>query len=162
MGRDPNRTARNAKPKSEGIAAIRGLGYVFLLCDDIEVMTEFYEDLFQFRIEEKTPGRMVEFRVGSLFLGLRSRGRGYDGPAISPQSAAVQLSFRVPPSDVDLAFDTLKAKGIDVIEGPTNQDWPHRTLYFRDPENNILEIFADIHESETRAAPSGVHLLAED
>ncbi|MEM7508904.1 MAG: VOC family protein [Pseudomonadota bacterium] len=144
-----------------GIGAIRSLDYVFLLCDDLERMKRFYLDLFELQIEEDIPGRMVEFRLGSLFLGLRARGRQYDGPQIPGPSAAVQLSFRVPPTDVDLAYETLKAKDIEVIEAPTDQDWPHRTLYFKDPENNILEIFADIHVQQTAPAPSGAHGLVD-
>ncbi|MEM7061450.1 MAG: VOC family protein [Pseudomonadota bacterium] len=148
--------------KPTGVGTIRSLDYVFLLCDDVDKMKDFYLGLFQFQVEEETPGRMVEFRLGTLFLGLRARGRRYDGPSNQEASASVQLSFRVPPADVDIAFETLKARNIDVIEGPTNQDWPHRTLYFRDPENNVLEIFADIHLCDMAPSPSGVHLLATD
>jgi glyoxylase I family protein len=144
-----------------GLAAIRGIGYVFILCDDLEKMTRFYRDVFALPVEEETPGVMIEFRLGGLFLGLRARGRQYDGPGIAEQSASVQLSFRVPPSDVDIAYETLTSKGVDIIEGPTNQHWPHRTLYFRDPENNVLEIFADIHTRDMVATASGVHALVD-
>lgn len=147
--------------KNVGFSAVRSLDYVFILCDDVDKMKHFYRELFQFQIEEEAPGRMVVFRLGTLFLGLRSRGRQYDGPKIPNESAAIQLSFRVPPADVDIAYETLKARDIDVIEAPTNQDWPHRTLYFRDPENNVLEVFADIHVRETTSAPMGVHELVE-
>ena len=151
-----------AQSAPTGIGAIRSIDYVFLLCDDLETMTRFYTDVFAFPPQEVQPGRMVEFRVGSMFLGLRVRGRAYDGPSRPDRSAGVQLSFRVPPADVDIAFDALKAKGIDVIEPPTNQHWPHRTVYFRDPENNVLEIFADIHVREMRPDPSGVHAASEN
>jgi len=156
---DLSRNAPDGTRPATGMGAIRGLGYVFILCNNIDRMKRFYQGLFQFQIEEETPGRMVEFRVGSVFLGLRTRGRTYDGPALPEKSASVQLSFRVPPSDVDAAFETLKTMNIEVIEPPTNQDWPHRTLYFKDPENNIVEIFADIHTRETMPKPSGVHAL---
>lgn len=152
-------TSDQAHDKPTGLGAIRTLDYVFILCDDLEKMKAFYLGLFGFTVQEETPGKMIEFRVGGLFLGLRSRGRRYDGPAVADTSASIQLSFRVPPSDVDSAYETLTARGIDVIEPPTNQEWPHRTLYFRDPENNILEIFADIEEGQTRPAPSGAHAL---
>ncbi|MEM9764674.1 MAG: VOC family protein [Pseudomonadota bacterium] len=155
-------STKAAIPAPTGISAIRSLDYVFLLCDDLERMTRFYSDVFAFQPQEVQPGLMVEFRVGSLFFGLRKRGRAYDGPALPDRSAGVQLSFRVPPADVDLAFEMLKAMDVDIIEPPTDQHWPHRTLYFRDPENNILEIFADIHVQETRATPSGVHALVAD
>ena len=141
-----------------GLGAIRSMDYVILLCDDLALMKQFYIGVFDFVPEEESE-HWVAFRVGNLFLGLRPRGRPYDGPVIPAASAATQLSFRVPPADVDAAFSDLSAKGIKVIEKPTNQDWPHRTLFFRDPENNILEIFADIHPDDTIAAPSGQHLL---
>ena len=145
--------------KLTGIGAIRSLDYVIILCDDLEKMKSFYSNLFQFQVDGDTPGHMMYFRVGTLFLGLRKRGRGYDGPSIQGSSAAIQISFRVPPADVDLAYEVLVEQGIDVIEVPTNQDWCHRTLFFRDPENNIIEIFADIHPRETLEKPSGAHLL---
>ena len=146
--------------ESSGLGAIRSMDYVIVLCDDLKRMKRFYADVFDFRIEEEAE-HWIAFRVGTLFLGLRTRGRQYDGPAIPDTSAAMQLSFRVPPADVDLAYQALKARNVDVIEAPTNQDWPHRTLFFCDPENNILEIFADIHTDDTASAPSGRHLVTE-
>ena len=143
--------------KHQGFKAIRSLDYVILLCDDLAKMTAFYERLFEFQVEEDFPERMIFFRVGTLFLGLRKRGRPYDGPSMPTQSASIQISFRVPPADVDFAYDRLVEDGIDVIEPPTNQDWPHRTLFFRDPEHNVIEVFADIHPRETLAKPSGAH-----
>ncbi len=142
---------------NKGIGAIHSLGYVIVLCDDLDRMVAFYKDLFGFAVEE-VAGHLVSFRVGGVFLALRSRGRGYDG-AGGP-GASVQLSFRVPPADVDRAYETLQAQGVGEIEPPTDQDWTHRTLFFRDPEQNILEIFADIHPDQTLDAPTGMHLLA--
>ena len=147
--------------KHEGFKAIRSLDYVILLCDDLAKMKAFYQGLFEFQVEEDFPERMVFFRVGTLFLGLRKRGRPYDGPSKPTPSASIQISFRVPPADVDLAYDRLAEGKSDMIEPPTNQDWPHRTLFFRDPEHNIIEIFADIHPRETLAEPSGVHQVVD-
>lgn len=147
--------------KFSGFKAIRSLDYVIILCDDLDKMRAFYEKLFDFVIEEDFPDRMLFFRVGTLYFGLRRRGRSYDGPTIPISSASIQISFRVPPADVDEAYQTLQNLGYDVIEKPTNQDWTHRTLFFRDPENNILEIFSDIHPKDTLDNPSGVHSLIE-
>lgn len=148
--------------KFSGFRAIRSVDYVIVLCDDLEKMWAFYEKLFDFVIEEDFPDRMVFFRVGTLYLGLRRRGRAYDGPSVPADAASIQISFRVPPADVDASHETLLENGIDVIEPPTNQDWTHRTLFFCDPEHNIIEIFADIHPDETLDKPSGVHELMLD
>ena len=147
--------------KHGGFGAIRSMDYVIVLCDDLDKMRRFYTDLFGFHIENEEPGKSVWFRVGTLFLGLRLRGRPYDGPKILEDSAAIQLSFRVPPADVDMAYQTLEDKGIDVIEKPTNQDWCHRTLFFSDPENNVLEIYADIHPRASALAPSRIHQVTK-
>jgi len=38
----------------------------------------------------------------------------------------------------------LVAKGVPILRGPTDlPDWHHRTLFFRDPEDNIIEIYAE-------------------
>ncbi|MEM8693232.1 MAG: VOC family protein [Pseudomonadota bacterium] len=154
-----NEASEPAMTAKGGFGAVRSLDYVIVLCDDLDEMRRFYVDLFCFQVEQDVPDRMVFLRVGTLFLGLRRRGRGYDGPSIAAASASVQISFRVPPADVDTAYQTLLDKGVEIIEGPTNQDWCHRTLFFRDPEGNIVEVFADIHPRETLPSPSGVHLL---
>ena len=143
--------------ENKGLGAIRSMDYVIILCNDFEKMRKFYCETFGFHIEDETPGLWVGFRVGSLFLGLRPRGRPYDGPQNKNDSASIQLSFYVPPADVDTAYETLKEKSIEVIEKPTNQEWPHRTLFFADPENNIIEIFSDIHPRDTASSPSGNH-----
>ena len=35
-------------------------------------------------------------------------------------------------------------KKMEILEPPRDQDYGHRTLFFRDPEGNILEIYAEI------------------
>lgn len=59
-------------------------------------------------------------------------------------SAAVQLAFRVPLEAVDLCHAELVAKGVLTLREPTDlAKWRHRTLFFRDPEDNIIEIYAE-------------------
>lgn len=145
-----------------GLGAIRSVDYLIVLCDDLEAMRDFYRDTMGFRLRDEVPGEWVGFDVGHLFFGLRPRGRAYDGPRAPAESAGFQMSFRVPPADVDAASETLRDAGVDVIEGPTDQDWTHRTLFVRDPEHNIIEIFADIHPRDTLDEPTGNHAIVGD
>jgi catechol 2,3-dioxygenase-like lactoylglutathione lyase family enzyme len=39
---------------------------------------------------------------------------------------------------------TLATRGVQLISGPTDHDFGHRTLFFRDPDGNVLEIHAEI------------------
>jgi catechol 2,3-dioxygenase-like lactoylglutathione lyase family enzyme len=34
--------------------------------------------------------------------------------------------------------------GVPIVLPPTDQAWGHRTLFFPDPDGNVLEIFAEI------------------
>jgi len=50
----------------------------------------------------------------------------------------------VPPSAVDACDAELVAKGVTIVRGPADlPEWRHRTLFFRDPEDNVIEIYAE-------------------
>jgi catechol 2,3-dioxygenase-like lactoylglutathione lyase family enzyme len=121
---------------------IRNLDYVVLLCNDTARMKDFYHETLGFPIDRDWED-WTELRVGSVLLTLRRRGRPYDGEKY-PNSAGVQLAFRVAPSEVESCYTELLEKHVEIIEAPRDQDYGHRTLFFNDPEGNILEIYADI------------------
>lgn len=127
------------------VKEIRNLDYTILLCRKMTETRAFYEDVMGFPVELDLED-WVSFRVGATLLTLRPRGRGPawdDGPSV-PGSAAVQLAFRVPPPAVDACHAELVAKGVTIVREPTDlPEWRHRTLFFRDPEDNVIEIYAE-------------------
>lgn len=66
-----------------------------------------------------------------------------DAP-IAEGVAALQLAFRVEPADVDACAVALEQAGVAIVDPPRDQAGGHRTLFFRDPDGNLLEIYADI------------------
>ena len=124
---------------------IHNCDYVILLCARMPETTAFYRDVMGFPVEDER-ANWVSFRVGATLLTLRPRGWvpvGDDGPAM-PGSAAVQLAFRVSPPAVDACHAELLAHGVTIVRGPTDlPEWRHRTLFFRDPEDNLIEIYAE-------------------
>jgi hypothetical protein len=91
---------------------------------------------------ESESGTSVAFRVGSVFLALRKRTRAYDGRGAGIGSPGVQIAFLMSPAEVDLCHQEIVDKGVPILDPPKDQPWGHRTLYFSDPEGNILEIYA--------------------
>src|SRR5690606_2701215 len=120
---------------------IRHLDYVILLCNDLEVMKRFYHEIMGFRVYRDL-GTWYELQVGSVLLTLRLRGRDYDGEGGC--GASVQLAFRVAPDDVERCYDELVAHDVEILEPPTEKSFGHKTLFFKDPEGNVLEIYAEI------------------
>jgi catechol 2,3-dioxygenase-like lactoylglutathione lyase family enzyme len=120
---------------------LHSLDYVVLLCEDLGRMKVFYHEVLGFPIERDWDD-WIEMRAGEVLLTLRSRGRPYDGPA-SP-GAGVQLAFRVEPDEVKGWYEELLEKNVEILDPPRDQGYGHRTLFFRDPDGNVLEIYAEI------------------
>lgn len=124
---------------------IRSFDYAVILCRRMAETRAFYRDVMQFPIETDREN-WVSFRVGATLLALRPRGvwSVCDDGASLPGSAAVQLAFRVPPPAVDACHAELVAAGVPILREPLDlPGWRHRTLFFRDPEDNIIEIYAE-------------------
>lgn len=125
------------------LTLVKNLTYVIVLCDDMERMKAFYRDLFAFPIASESETSLA-FRAGSVLLGLRQRTRAYDGVGVRADLPGVQIAFLVAPEEVDLCYAQLVAKGVPILDPPTDQPRGHRTVYFSDPEGNMLEIYAEI------------------
>jgi glyoxylase I family protein len=128
------------------LGGIGNLDYTVILCSRMDDTRAFYSDIMGFEVAEDRDN-WVSFRVGSTLLTLRPRGHWSvcDDGARPRGSAAVQLAFRVsPPEAVDRCHEELIAKGVSILRKPTDLPaWRHRTLFFRDPEDNIIEIYAE-------------------
>ena len=105
-------------------------------------MQVFYHEVLGFKIYRGNED-WIEMNVGATLLTLRKRGRSYDG-AKMPNSAGIQLAFRVTPAEVDECHQELLQKNVEILAPPRDTNYGHRTLFFKDPEGNILEIYADI------------------
>jgi len=125
------------------LTAVKQLGYAIVLCDDINRMKTFYRNLLPFPIDSESDETLA-FQVGSTMIGLRKRTRDYDGHGGGVESPGLQLAFLVSPEAVDECYQVLLEKGVTVLDPPANQPRGHRTVYFADPEGNILEVYAEI------------------
>ena len=67
---------------------------------------------------------------------------------LAPQSmqgagtGCITIGFEV--EDVDVEYDRLNAIGIEFVKMPTTHPWGTRSFWFRDPDGNIVNFFADL------------------
>jgi glyoxylase I family protein len=124
---------------------ITHLDYTVILCSRLEETRAFYTGIMGFAVAEDRPN-WVSFRLGATLLTLRPRTAWSvcdDGP-LPRGTAAVQLAFRVPLDAIDAWHSALVERGVPILRPPTDlPHWRHRTLFFRDPEDNILELYAE-------------------
>ncbi len=123
---------------------IRSLDYTVIFARQMPVMREFYGTVLGFPLHRELVAKWIEYRVGANILALTERGAIFDDPSPPVGALSLQLAFRVAPSEVANCASTLKERGVSIISGPTDQPFGHRTLFFRDPDGNVLEIYAEI------------------
>ncbi|HTE40906.1 MAG TPA: VOC family protein, partial [Steroidobacteraceae bacterium] len=61
-------------------------------------------------------------------------------------SASLQLAFRVAPAAVDACHLTLQEKQVKILSPPREiaGGFGHRAVFFRDPEGNVIEFYAEV------------------
>jgi catechol 2,3-dioxygenase-like lactoylglutathione lyase family enzyme len=124
--------------------AIRAVDYTVILVRDMAAMRRFYEDVLRFSLTRELSPGWIEYQIGSNTLALARPSRTAKDAPTPAGSASLQLAFKVAADDVDRCADELVRHGIDLLEPPTNQPFGHRTLFFRDPDGNLLEVYAEI------------------
>ena len=126
-----------------GLSRIQALDYTVVRVRDMEAMRAFYGRILRFQFVRELSPNWVEFRIGPNILALAGRFRFGENQTPGAGIPSVQLAFRVPYEAVDVCAAELTAAGIALLSPPTDQPWRHRTLFFCDPDGNLLEIYAD-------------------
>jgi lactoylglutathione lyase len=123
---------------------LRNLDYTVVFARQMPAMREFYGSTLGLALHRELSDKWVEYRIGSSLLALTEHGALFNDPAPPVGALSLQLAFRVAPSEVASCAATLKERGVAILSGPTDQPFGHRTLFFRDPDGNVLEIYAEI------------------
>ena len=124
--------------------AIRAIDYTVIFVRDMAAMRRFYGEVLGFPMTRELSAGWFEYTIGNNTLALARPSRTAADTPIPSGSAALQLAFKVSPPEVDQCADELLAKGIELMSPPTDHAFGHRTLFFRDPDGNLLEVYAEI------------------
>jgi catechol 2,3-dioxygenase-like lactoylglutathione lyase family enzyme len=117
------------------------LDHLVLTVADIQATLAFYERALNMRRERFGEGR-VALRFREQKLNLHQAGREIDPKALRPTPGSVDLCFiaTVPLETIEAA---LARANVTVEEGPVERTGalgPIRSLYFRDPDGNLVEV----------------------
>jgi len=129
---------------ANALRAIRHLDYTVIFARDLVAMRRFYSETMGFELQRELSENWIEFRVGASVLALTRRGVLFDDPSPPVGTLSLQLAFRVAPPEVDACAEALRSAGVKIEKEPKDQPWGHRTVFLRDPDGNVLEIYAEI------------------
>ncbi|HET7459850.1 MAG TPA: VOC family protein [Longimicrobium sp.] len=126
-----------------------------LYADDLEAAERFYTDVLGLVKITAVPGRHVFFRCGGrvflVFDPAKTSPEGGPVPGHGAQGPG-HACFAATDDELDRWRDHLRANGVEV---ETEVEWPGggRSLYFRDPAGNSIELGTPriwgIEEAET-------------
>lgn len=128
----------------KALSHIRQIDYTVIFARDMRAMREFYESVMEFPLMRALGDRWFEYRIGATTLALTEHGLMFNDAPTEQGALSLQLAFRVPPPVVGECAAALEGHGIKLILPLTDQPWGHRMILFRDPDGNVLEIFAEI------------------
>lgn len=123
------------------------LASIRLIARDIKKLVAFYEAVTVLPARwlnddfAEIPTPACTLAIGSE----RTVGLFAEGAARAADNHTAIIEFRV--DDVDAAFARLEGVIIDLVQAPTTMPWGNRSLLFRDPEGNLLNLFAPVTEA---------------
>ena len=124
--------------------AIRAIDYTVIFVRDMTAMRVFYKNVLGLSLHRELSPNWLEYQLGGNTLALARPSLTASDAPTPAGSAALQLAFKVSADDVDACADELLRHGVTLVSSPTDRAFGHRTLFFRDPDGNLLEMFAEI------------------
>jgi catechol 2,3-dioxygenase-like lactoylglutathione lyase family enzyme len=113
--------------------------YTCLITKDVKQLTEFYGRVLQVK-PHASGDRYVEFPTTAGTLAIFdavAQEKYIPGAAEAGQNRSAILEFHV--ADVDQEYTRLQAIVKTWVKPPTTQSYGTRSIYFRDPDGNLVD-----------------------
>jgi catechol 2,3-dioxygenase-like lactoylglutathione lyase family enzyme len=128
---------------------ILGIDHVAFTAQDLEAACAFYDRLFGARthLDYAPDGKSLvrQIALGGALLSIHQAGNGLELVARQPTVCGADICLRWSGS-IESAANLLRAHAIPIIDGPsrrrTADGLPAQSIYFRDPDGNLLELMA--------------------
>jgi predicted enzyme related to lactoylglutathione lyase len=117
-----------------------------IITDDLDRLVSFYEQVTGVTAERPAPP-FAELVMPSAMLAIghsQTVGLFGAGSARAADNHSVIIEFRV--DDVDAEHTRLENLVEDWIQEPTTMPWGNRSILFRDPDGNLVNLFTPVSE----------------
>ena len=126
---------------------IERLDHLVLTVADLTKTCEFYERILGMETVTFGAGRKA-LAFGQQKINLHQAGKEFEPKAVKPTPGSGDLCF-IASTPLAEVIEHLKREGIAIVEGPvprTGATGPMQSVYFRDPDGNLIEVSNYIDE----------------
>lgn len=119
---------------------ISHLDHLVLTVSDIDKSVEFYTKVLGFELITFNERKALKF--GNQKINLHQKGKEFEPKAEHPTTGSADLCF-IAETKVDDILSELKQKNIEITEGiveRTGAEGKIKSIYFRDPDFNLIEV----------------------
>ena len=124
---------------------VRRIDHVVLTVADVERTLEFYERVLGMTAASFGGGRRA-LAFGDQKLNLHQAGREFEPRALRPTPGAIDLCL-VTDVPLDEVAAHLRSQAVAIEHGPVDKVGARsalRSLYFRDPDGNLIEVSNEV------------------
>ena len=117
------------------------IDHIVLTVENIDSSIKFYTDILGMESKEFKPWRF-SLHFGNQKINLHESGNEFDPKANKPTPGSADLCF-IASQGINSVLKELNAKGIEIIDGPVERTGALgkiTSIYFRDPDNNLVEV----------------------
>ncbi|WP_405105543.1 VOC family protein [Paenibacillus sp. FSL K6-1217] len=121
-----------------------------IITDDIDRLVEFYEQMTGMTAERPAPV-FAEFvmHACTLAIGHSSTAQLFGADSVvAASNRTVIMEFRV--NDIDAEYVRLQPLVGDWVQEPTTMPWGNRSMLFRDPDGNLVNLFQPVTEDAVK------------
>lgn len=113
------------------------------MTDDIARLRAFYEAALQ--VAGQGDDQYSYFRAGAFQLSIFSvSGMESMAPGSALGSGTGRWVLEAQVEDVDAEHSRLLALGVAIVKPPASHEWGLRSVWFRDPDGNVVDFFAPV------------------
>jgi catechol 2,3-dioxygenase-like lactoylglutathione lyase family enzyme len=129
--------------KERGVTVMRLAG-ICLISKDVSRLVNFYKDVLRIEAEEES-AEFAGFLMNGVKLLICSHEIMESMAENSMQNAGFgSFTLEVEVENVDAEYERLKRKQVPFVKPPTTQAWGIRSVWFRDPDGNIINFQARV------------------
>ncbi len=111
-------------------------------CDDLDAAEAFYSGMLGLRKIWRSQNRDLFYAIGDSVLLVFNSHETEKGGSLPPHGAdgSVHLALSIDPEQYDPWLTHLRNAGVTIEQEYTWPDWGARSIYFRDPSGNLVEL----------------------